>query len=158
MTDVDDRRDGTDRARDYRALVDYGLAAGIGLGHSLGLRLESLGAGRSVWSLTPSARAADARYTLAGGVLAALMEVAMSSAVQAGLPPRTTQTTSQLSTSFVGSVRVDDPQVCCEARVLHLGGRTATAEARVLASDGTLVAHGSATCLLFAIPSGAAPE
>lgn len=158
MAEVDDRRDDTDRARDYRALVEYGAAAGIGLGHSLGFRLESLTAGRSVWTLVPSSRAADARYALAGGVLAALIEVAISSAVQAGLPDRTTQTTSQLSTSFVGSVRVDDPEICCEATVLHLGGRTATAEARVFACDGTLVAHGTATCLLFPIPSGAAHE
>jgi acyl-CoA thioesterase len=152
MAEVDDRRDETERARDYRALVEYGLAAGIGLGHSLGLRLESLGAGRSVWTLTPSARAADARYSLAGGVLATLMEVAMSSAVHAGLPARTTQATSQLSTSFVGTVAVDDPEISCEATVLHLGGRTATAQAEVFAADGTLVAHGTCTCLLFPIP------
>lgn len=154
MAEVDDRMDDTQRARDYRALVDYGLAAGIGLGHSLGLRLESLGAGRSVWAMTPSARAADARYTLAGGVIATLMEVAMSSAVHAGLPARTTHTTGQLSTCFVGSVRVDDPEICCEATVVHLGGRTATAQAQVLAFDGTLVAHGTCTCLLFPVPSG----
>lgn len=154
MTDVDDRQDETERARDYRALVEYGLAAGIGLGHSVGLRLESLGTGCSVWTLTPSARAADARYAVAGGVLATLMEVAMSSAVHAALPARTTHTTNHLSTSFVGSVRVDDPEISCEATVLHLGGRTATAQARVLHADGTLVAHGTCTCLLFRVPAG----
>lgn len=151
MTDVDDRRHETERARDYRALVEYGLEAGIGLGHSLGLRLDSLGADRSVWTLTPSARSADARYTVSGGVLATLMEAAMSSVVHAALPPRTTHTTHQLATSFVGTVRVDDPEICCEATVLHLGGRTATAQARVLDAAGTLVAHGTCTCLLFRV-------
>lgn len=154
MAEVEGRRDRTQRARDYRALVEYGEQAGIGLGHSLGLRLEDLVEGRSVWTLQPSARAADARYTVAGGVVATLMEVAMSSAVHAALPERTTHTVAQLSTTFVGGVRVDDPEICCEADVVHLGGRTATAQAQVLSADGALVAHGTCTCLLFEVPRG----
>ena len=143
-----------ERVEHYRALVDYGLAAGIGVGHSLGISLESLGDGRAVWTMQPSTRAADAHYSIAGGVLATLMEAAMTSAVHATLPPRTTFTASGLTVSLVGRLPVDDPEVCCEARVLHCGDRTATADARVLAFDGRLVAHGGASFLIFPVPLG----
>jgi uncharacterized protein (TIGR00369 family) len=39
--------------------------------------------------------------------------------------------------------------VRCEARVIHVGGRTATAEGRVVDADGKLYAHGTTTCLIF---------
>lgn len=107
-----------------------------------------------MWTLRPSPRTADAQYSVAGGVLATLMEAAMSSAVHAVLLPRTTHAASGLTATLVGTVRVDDPEICCEATVLHRGGRTATAEARVLATDGRLVAHGTASFLVFPVPSG----
>lgn len=142
------------RLRDLRALVDYGMTAGIGVGHSLGVTLETLEEGRSVWTLTPSPRAANALYTVHGGVLATLMDTAMGSAVYAALPARTTYTTAELSTKFVRAVRLDDPEVTCEATVVHLGKQTATAECRVVTEDGALVAHGSCLCLLFPVPHG----
>ncbi len=142
------------RLRDLRALVDYGVAAGIGVGHSLGVTLETLEEGRSVWTLTPSPRTANALYTVHGGVLATLMDTAMGSAVYAALPERTTYTTAELSTKFVRAVRLDDPEITCEASVLHLGKQTATAECRVVTVDGRLVAHGSCLCLVFPVPQG----
>ena len=64
---------------------------------------------------------------------------------------------ARLSTTAKAAAAAE-PSGTVPALVLHLGGRTATAEARVFGADGTLVAHGTATCLLFPIPSGAAHE
>lgn len=107
-----------------------------------------------MWTLAPSPNAASTSYTVHGGVLATLMDTAMGSAVYAALPPRTTLTTAELSTKFVRTVPINEPDLCCEATVVHLGRQTATAEARVLTSDGALVAHGSCLCLLFPVPAG----
>jgi acyl-coenzyme A thioesterase PaaI-like protein len=35
-----------------------------------------------------------------------------------------------------------------------MGGKTATAEARLLDSEGQLVAHATTTCVLFGTPAG----
>lgn len=45
-------------------------------------------------------------------------------------------------TAGMGTVR-------CEGKVIHLGRRIATAEAQVLDSQGRLMAHGSATMMVF---------
>jgi uncharacterized protein (TIGR00369 family) len=39
--------------------------------------------------------------------------------------------------------------VRCEARVIHVGGRTATAEGKVLDAAGKLYAHATTTCIIF---------
>jgi acyl-coenzyme A thioesterase PaaI-like protein len=40
--------------------------------------------------------------------------------------------------------------VRCEGKVLHRGGRIATAEGRLIAEDtGKLLAHGTTTCLVM---------
>jgi uncharacterized protein (TIGR00369 family) len=51
-------------------------------------------------------------------------------------------------TSETGTVRT-------EGKVLHLGRRTATAEARILDAKGRLLAHATTTCLVFEIPTKA---
>jgi len=40
-------------------------------------------------------------------------------------------------------------RVRCEARIVHLGGRTATAEGKVIDEAGKLYAHGTTTCLIL---------
>jgi uncharacterized protein (TIGR00369 family) len=39
--------------------------------------------------------------------------------------------------------------VRCEADIIHVGGRTATAEARIVDEKGKLYAHGTTTCIIF---------
>jgi acyl-coenzyme A thioesterase PaaI-like protein len=44
------------------------------------------------------------------------------------------------------------PLVRAEGKVIHLGGRMATAEARLAGPDGKLYAHASTTCFIFDTP------
>jgi uncharacterized protein (TIGR00369 family) len=39
--------------------------------------------------------------------------------------------------------------VSCEAKIIHLGGRTATAEGRITDEAGKLYAHGTTTCIIL---------
>jgi len=136
------------RIADLRALLEQGLAAGIGVGHALGIHLDTLEAGRSVWTLTPSPAAANAMFTVHGGVLATLMDTAMGSAVFTRLPADIYYTTLELKVNFVRPVSLTAPALTCVARTVHVGRRTATAECTVTGAGGKLVAHGTCTCLL----------
>jgi uncharacterized protein (TIGR00369 family) len=132
-----------------RSLVDHGLEAGIGVGHSLGVLLDTLEEGRTVWTLAPSAAAANALYTVHGGVIATLLDTAMGSAVYTAISDGAMYTTLEIKVNFVRSVPLDGTRLTCEAEVVHVGSRTATAEGRVTDADGRLVAHGSTTCMVF---------
>jgi uncharacterized protein (TIGR00369 family) len=38
-------------------------------------------------------------------------------------------------------------------QIIHSGRQLATAEARIVGPDGKLYAHGTTTCLVFAVPT-----
>jgi acyl-coenzyme A thioesterase PaaI-like protein len=40
----------------------------------------------------------------------------------------------------------------CEGKIIHSGGRIATAEGRVVDASGKLIAHGTETCLVMKAP------
>lgn len=51
--------------------------------------------------------------------------------------------------NYIRSVALDADELTGVGTVIHVGGRTATAEGRVFAADGKLVAHGTTTCIVF---------
>ncbi|HVW39914.1 MAG TPA: cytochrome P450 [Amycolatopsis sp.] len=153
MTDTSLQR----RLHDLRALVDHGIEAGIGVGHSLGILLETLEEGRTVWTLEPSDAAANAMYIVHGGVIATLMDTAMGSAVYTAIPDRAGYTTLELKVNFVRPVALDGDLLTCDATVVHVGRRMATAECRVTDPKGRLIAHGTTTCMVFP-PDGPSTE
>ena len=58
-------------------------------------------------------------------------------------------TTLELKVNLIRAIRPDVQRVRAEGTVIHVGGQTATAEARLVGPDGKLYAHGSTTCLVF---------
>jgi acyl-coenzyme A thioesterase PaaI-like protein len=42
----------------------------------------------------------------------------------------------------------------CEGKVIHNGARIATAEGRLVDTNGKLYAHGTATCMTFPLGAG----
>jgi uncharacterized protein (TIGR00369 family) len=141
------------RLRELRDLIEFGLTDGIGVGASLGVLCETLEVGRSVWTLKPSPATANAMLTVHGGVLATLMDTAMGSAVYSRLPAGGLYTTLELKVNFIRPVALDGDILRCVARTVHVGRRTATAQADVTNPSGALIAHGTCTCLLFS-PTG----
>jgi uncharacterized protein (TIGR00369 family) len=90
-----------------------------------------------------------------GGYPATLLDSAMGLAVHSMLPPGSGYTTLEFKISFIRSMTSETGTVRTEGKVLHLGRRTATAEARILDAKGRLLAHATTTCLVFEIPKGA---
>ena len=90
-----------------------------------------------------------------GGYAATLLDSAMGLAVHTTLPPGTGYTTLEFKLSFIRGMTEDTGTIRTEGRTLHVGRRTATAEARITDSKGRLLAHATTTCLVFEIPKSA---
>lgn len=137
------------RISELQALLDQGIREGIGVGASLGIKVQSLAEGRAVYVLDPSPATINALFTVHGGVLATLMDTAMGSAVFTTLDDGAYYTTLELKASFIRAARTDGKRLTCVASTLHVGRRTAHAEARITDPDGKLIAIGSCTCMIF---------
>ena len=89
-----------------------------------------------------------------GGYAATLLDSVMGLAVHSMLPPGSGYTTLEFKVSFIKGMTKDTGPVRSEGRVLNVGRRAATAEARITDSKGRLLAHATTTCLIFEIPKG----
>jgi uncharacterized protein (TIGR00369 family) len=65
------------------------------------------------------------------------------------LPAGVGYTTLEIKVNYVRPMTAATGPVRCEAAVIHVGGRTATAEGKILDERGRLYAHGTTTCLIF---------
>ncbi|WP_375414724.1 PaaI family thioesterase [uncultured Bradyrhizobium sp.] len=92
-----------------------------------------------------------------GGYAATLLDSAMGLAVHSMLPAGTGYTTLEFKISFIRGMTKDTGAVRSEGRVLNVGRRAASAEARITDSRGRLLAHATTTCLVFEIPAGTSP-
>jgi uncharacterized protein (TIGR00369 family) len=85
-----------------------------------------------------------------GGYAMTLLDSAMGCAVQSVLPAGEGYTSLETSVNFVRPITLETGRVRCEGKILHRGGRIATAEGRLVAEDtGKLLAHGTTTCLVM---------
>jgi uncharacterized protein (TIGR00369 family) len=51
--------------------------------------------------------------------------------------------------NYIRALTVETGEVLGEASIIHLGGRTAVAEGRVVDAQGKLYAHATTTCIIF---------
>ncbi|WP_082393113.1 PaaI family thioesterase [Nocardia arizonensis] len=137
------------RVAELTEVFARGLRDNLGVGASLGIRLESAGDGRTRYYLDPNPATINAMFTVHGGVLATLMDTAMGSAVFTRLGDGIAYTTLELKLNFIRSVTLDGSRLTCDAEVVHLGRRTATAEGKVVDANGKLIAHGTTTILVL---------
>jgi uncharacterized protein (TIGR00369 family) len=89
-----------------------------------------------------------------GGYAATLLDSAMGLAVHSMLPAGSGYTTLEFKVSFIKGMTKDTGAVRTEGRILNVGRRAATAEARITDSKDRLLAHATTTCLIFEFPKG----
>ncbi len=97
----------------------------------------------------PSERLLNPMGTLHGGVMSTLLDSAMAAAVLSALDAATAYTTAQLSVNLTRAGTLKSGRLVAEGRVVHLGGKLATAEGKLVDDKGNLLAHGTTTCLLM---------
>jgi uncharacterized protein (TIGR00369 family) len=110
--------------------------------------------GRVVFSVEPAEYHYNPIGMVHGGLASTLCDTSMGCAVHSVLPMGVGYTTIELKVNFVRPLTVATGLVLCEGKVINVGGRVATAEARVTDRAGKLYAHATTTCLLMRPSAG----
>jgi uncharacterized protein (TIGR00369 family) len=105
--------------------------------------------GTVVFEFTPAEFHYNPIGTVHGGVLSTLCDSACGCAVQSMLPAGTYYTSLDLSVKFLRPVSSGTGPMACTGTVIHLGGRSALAEARLTDAAGKLFAHATSSCMIF---------
>jgi len=111
--------------------------------------LVELREGHAVFAVDPAEYHYNPIGVVHGGLAATLLDSAMGCAVHSTLPAGAGYTTLEIKVNFIRAMTAETGRVRCEARIVHVGGRTATAEGKVLDEAGKLYAHGTTTCLIL---------
>jgi uncharacterized protein (TIGR00369 family) len=123
----------------------------------LGLEVEQVSEGLVTFAFEPAEYHYNPIGTVHGGILTTVLDSAMGCAVHSRLRAGLVYTTLELKVNFLRPVRVTTGRVRGEGKLVHLGGRVATAEAHLVDDDGALYAHATSTCLISS-PASDAPE
>jgi len=119
-----------------------------GFAVTLGVEPVAFAPGRAAFALDPGPEHVSPLGTVHGGILSTLLDSAVGCAIHTTLAADDLYTTIDLDVKFVRPVRPGQGQITAEARTVHVGGRIATAEGRIVDADGTLYAHATTTCLI----------
>ena len=116
--------------------IRTGALPAPGFAVTLGIEPTAFSEGRAAFSLDP------------GPQHLTLLDSAVGCAIHTTLGAEDRYTTVDLDVKFVRPVRPGQGRITAEARTVHVGGRIATAEGRIVDADGTLYAHATTTCLI----------
>jgi uncharacterized protein (TIGR00369 family) len=119
------------------------------IAHHLGFTLTEVEEGRALFVGTPGFEVYNPIGSVHGGYIATLLDSAMSCAVQTTIPAGFGYTTVEIKVNFVRAVTDKTGLVRAEGRIINAGKRIGTSEGRLTDSQGRLLAHGTATCLVF---------
>jgi uncharacterized protein (TIGR00369 family) len=120
------------------------------LHHLTGVTLSAVGAGEASFEMPTSEwLCAPARGRVQGGGVAVLAELALSAAIQTGVPAGTALAPIDVKLNYLRPLPADGRLATAHGAVVHMGRRVAVANSRVLDADGrtTAVATGSAVLL-----------
>ncbi len=111
-------------------------------------RLVEVEPGHAVFEATPGEQHYNPIGVVHGGLAMTLLDSAMGCAVQTQMPAGGGYTTLEAKTNLVRAVTSDTGKLRAIGKVLHLGKRIATAEARLEDAAGKLYAHATTTCMV----------
>ncbi|HJR18602.1 MAG TPA: PaaI family thioesterase [Actinomycetota bacterium] len=115
----------------------------------LGFTLVDVGEGWAVFEGEVGEEHYNPIGVVHGGLAGMLADSAMGCAVQSTLPAGSGYTTLEYKVNLVRPITAETRLVRCRAEAVHVGRRTATAEARVTDAGGRLFAHATTTCLIL---------
>jgi uncharacterized protein (TIGR00369 family) len=108
--------------------------------------------GRAVFAGEPGEEHYNPIGVVHGGYAATLLDSALGCSVHTTLPAGVGYTSLGLEVKYVRPITRDTGRVVCEANVVYRGRRQATSEAAITSAEtGKVLAHGTATCLIFEV-------
>lgn len=140
---------------EYMRRVAHGEFEGAPMVRHLGMRLTEVEEGRVTIVIDEVLPEHENGLGIAhGGLAATLLDTALSCAVNTAMPAGKVFTTLQMSINYVRAIHPRDAPLTCVGSIVHAGGRTATAEGRIVDGNGRLYAHGTVTCILYRDTTG----
>jgi uncharacterized protein (TIGR00369 family) len=118
---------------------------------SLDFDLAEVEFGRVVFEGRPAGNHYNPLGTVHGGYTATLLDSCLGCAIHSTLPAGQGYTTVEVKVNFVRALTDRTGVVRAEGKVINVGSRIATSEARLTDGAGKLLAHGTTTCLVFPI-------
>lgn len=129
--------------------ITSGQVAQPPIARTLGFTLSEVAPGFALFTMTPEFRHYNPIGTVHGGMAATLLDSCMSCSIQTHLRKGLGYITLELKVNMVRPITDKTGPVRAEGRSLHVGRRSATAEGKIIDAKGTLLAHGTTTCLIF---------
>ena len=130
------------------AILD-GALPGPPIGRALNFVPIEMEAGRAVFQGTPKFDYYNPIGSVHGGWIATLLDSCVGCAIHTALPAGKGYTTLELKVNYVRAVTESTGPIRAEGKLIHLGGRVATAEGRITDPSGRLYAHCTTTCLIL---------
>ena len=115
----------------------------------MGFRLAEVEPGYAVFEVTPGEQHYNPIGVVHGGLAMTLLDSAMGVCIHTRLPPGTGYTTLEAKTNMVRAITSQTGKLRAIGKVVHLGGRVATAEGRLEDAAGKLYAHATTTCIVL---------
>ncbi len=134
---------------DYMRAIMRGELPPVPMGELMGFGPVELEEGRVVFECTPAEYHYNPIGTAHGGLACTLFDSAMGCAVHTMLPAGVGYTTLELKVNLLRAVTIETGRLLCEGKTIHVGGRIATAEARLTDEAGKLYGHATTTCMIF---------
>jgi uncharacterized protein (TIGR00369 family) len=146
-------REGLSGLEDFRRMIagDFPPPPMLAL---LGITLIEADEGRVVFTGTVDEKHYNGMGVAHGGYAATLLDSSLGCCINTLMPPGKCFTTLELKVNLTRPLTRDVGPLFCEAKVVHLGGRTATSEGRIVDRGGKLYAHGTTTCIVVEAPRG----
>jgi uncharacterized protein (TIGR00369 family) len=139
--------------QDFFDAIGRGSLPGAPIAHALGFVPVSVRDGVATFELMPAEYHYNPIGTVHGGVISTLCDSACGCAVHSTLPAGAYYTSLDLSVKFLRPVTASTGLLTCEGTVIHLGSRSALAQARLTGADGKLYAHATSSCMIFRPPA-----
>jgi uncharacterized protein (TIGR00369 family) len=150
----EDPAPGTEAARkmsglDYLRAMMRGELPAPPMAALMGFGFVEVDEGRVVFDCVPAEYHYNPIGAVHGGFACTLFDSAMGCAVHTQLPAGAGYTTIELKVNLLRPITVETGRLLCEGETIHVGGRIATAEARLRDESGRLYGHATTTCMIF---------
>ena len=115
----------------------------------LGFRLVEAEPGHAAFEVVPDERHYNPIGVVHGGLAMTLLDSAMGCAVQTQVPAGATYATLEAKTNLTRAITSATGKLRAIGKLVHMGSRVATAEARLVDGEGRLYAHATTTCMVL---------
>src|SRR5687767_14654104 len=134
---------------DFLRAIRDGRLPGPPIAELLGFKLVEVELGHAVFEVLPGEQHYNPIGVVHGGLAMTLLDSAMGCAVQTQMPAGGGYTTLEAKTNLVRAITAETGLLRAIGKVLHVGKRIATAEARLEDKAGKLYAHATTTCIVL---------